>query len=422
MEQSDPQAIQMMTAKILQQMPHGAETGSNGLQRPGNAPAASLVDHLVEAAVQSGASDIHIEPQEEALRIRFRIDGRLCERHVLPLGVHAVIVSRIKIISLLDITEKRLPQDGRFMYEYEGQHMDVRVSTMPQLNGEKVVLRILNAARSLLDMNKLGFSAANRLAFEQLIHKPHGMILVSGPVNSGKTTTLYAALRALSSVCSNIVTLEDPVEYCLPGINQIPVGAGAKLTFPLGLRAVLRQDPDVIMVGEIRDAETAGIAIRAALTGHLVLTTVHTGDAVGSIFRLLDMGVESYLVADAIRGVLAQRLVRRLCPHCRKAYLLPADSPAVLFFGEKCRVGQRFFQAVGCSSCRQTGYCGRLAIHELLLFDNSLRQRLQSTKDMFKLQEFVSNQLVTMQTDGLEKAAAGDTSLDEVIRVTCDGK
>ncbi len=242
MEQSDPQAIQMMTAKILQQMPHGAEAGSNGLQRPGNAPAASLVDHLVEEAVQSGASDIHIEPQEEALRIRFRIDGRLCERHVLPLGVHAVVVSRIKIISLLDITEKRLPQDGRFMYEYEGQHIDVRVSTMPQLNGEKVVLRILNAARCLLQMDKLGFSPANRRAFEQLIHKPHGMILVSGPVNSGKTTTLYAALRELSSVCSNIVTLEDPVEYCLPGINQIPVGAGAKLTFPLGLRAVLRQD------------------------------------------------------------------------------------------------------------------------------------------------------------------------------------
>ena len=416
----NPATIQMITAKILHGRRNDMSAISGGLQKLENAPVAELVDRLIEQAIQARASDIHIEPQGEMLRIRFRIDGELCEMHELPMGVHAFLISRIKIISSLDITEKRLPQDGRFLYDCQGRNIDIRVSTMPILQGEKIVLRLLNAADRLLAIDELGFSLANKKMFRDLCHKPYGLLLNTGPVNSGKTTTLYAALSELNEVNKNIVTLEDPVEYCLPGINQIQVTQKGKLTFPIGLRSVLRQDPNIIMVGEIRDGETAEIAVRAALTGHLVFSTLHTNNALGSIFRLLDMGIEPYLLAASLQGVLAQRLVRRICPACREAYTVLADSREAAFLGTCYRAGLQLQRGRGCPECNGTGYKGRLAIHEFLLLEDDFRLALQSGADLLRLREIACRNMVMMQADGREKILSGQTTVAEVVRAVYD--
>ena len=301
--------MEMLIHKMLQETslykPHQPKA-------PNDAPVIMLVDKIIQQAIDVNASDIHIEPTAEIVRIRFRIDGQLCETHELPISVHAFFVSRLKIMSSLDTTETRMPQDGRIHYEYAQKTIDLRISTMPVMYGEKVVIRILDKSASLLQTSELGFSPANFKLFTDLCHRSYGMILNTGPVNSGKTTTLYAALNAINTPSKNIITIEDPVEYCLDGISQIQVNPKKGLSFSVGLRSILRQDPNIIMVGEIRDKETAEIAVRAALTGHLVFSTLHTNNAIGAIVRLFDMGIEPFLIASSILGVLAQRLVRKI--------------------------------------------------------------------------------------------------------------
>lgn len=421
MKQQSLADIQMITTQILQGMKREPLASANaGLQKLGNAPVAALVDRLIEEAAQARASDIHIEPQAKVLRIRLRIDGNLCERHELPLAVHVFLVSRIKIISSLDITEKRIPQDGRFFYLYNERRIDIRVSTMPVMDGEKIVLRLLNATERLLSMDELGFSLQNKKLFRTLCHRPYGMVINSGPVNSGKTTTLYAALHELNDVSKNIVTLEDPVEYSLPGINQIQVSAKGKLTFPLGLRSVLRQDPNIIMIGEIRDSETAEIAVRAALTGHLVFTTLHTNGALGCISRLLDMGIEPYLLAAALQGVLAQRLVRRICPSCREEFDVLPGSLEAYFLAESYHLGQKLLRGRGCPACNWSGYKGRIPIHEVLFLDEEFRLALQEKKDILQLRELAGRHLTSMKMDGKEKILAGYTTISEVVSAIDD--
>jgi len=323
-------------------------------------------------------------------------------------------------MSALDITEKRIPQDGRFFYLYGERRIDIRVSTMPVMAGEKIVLRLLNAAERLLRIDELGFSMQNKQLFRELCHRPHGMVINSGPVNSGKTTTLYAALHELNDVSKNIVTLEDPIEYSLEGINQIQVSAKGKLTFPLGLRSVLRQDPNIIMIGEIRDTETAEIAVRAALTGHLVFTTLHTNGAIGCISRLLDMGIEPYLLAAALQGVLAQRLVRRICTSCREEYIVRPGSLEAYFLGENYHLGQKLLHGRGCPACNGSGYKGRIPIHEVLFLDDEFRLALQEKRDILQLKELAGTSLTSMKMDGKEKILAGYTTIAEVVSAIDD--
>ncbi|HEY9074685.1 MAG TPA: ATPase, T2SS/T4P/T4SS family, partial [Desulfobaccales bacterium] len=341
------------------------------------APIIQLVNLLVLRAIQMGASDIHLEPFEDSFRVRYRRDGLLYEAESPPKALQAAVLSRLKIMSRLDIAERRLPQDGRFRLKVQGHDIDFRVSTLPTLLGESMVIRILDREKVILDLNRLGFPPRELKQFNELIHKPYGMMLVTGPTGSGKTTTLYGALEIINSPDKKIITIEDPVEYRLAGVTQMQVKSGIGLTFAKALRHIVRQDPDVVLVGEIRDRETAEIAIHAALTGHLVFSTLHTNDAAGAISRLLEMGVEDFLLASAVMGILAQRLVRLICPECRvplppgAARLererngrsgLPATEPEQLFMGQ------------GCDACAHTGYQGRAGIYELLVVEENIRQ------------------------------------------------
>jgi general secretion pathway protein E len=381
------------------------------------APVVRLVNLLVESAISSEASDIHIEPFEDTLRIRYRVDGILYEQESPPRRLQAAVTSRIKIMAEMNIAERRLPQDGRIRVTLHGQRVDIRVSTMPTVHGESIVMRLLQRSSVFLPLEKLGFPAETLKRFQSLIKRPHGILLVTGPTGSGKTTTLYAALDKINAPGVKIITVEDPVEYQLKGVNQIPVKAKIGLSFAQGLRHIVRQDPDVILVGEIRDLETAEIAIQASLTGHLVFSTLHTNDAPGAITRLQDMGVEPYLVASVLEGALAQRLVRRICPSCR----VP-DTPSQAdldALGVNGPVGGVLYRGKGCDECRGTGYRGRSGIYELFVLDEDARSlilRRASTRDI--RQHAIQHGMVTLRMDGWKRACEGVTTVEEILRVT----
>ncbi|MCL6636821.1 MAG: GspE/PulE family protein [Alicyclobacillus sp.] len=434
-----------------------------------DAPAVRVVNQLLRHGVALRASDIHLDPEAQGLRVRYRIDGVLRTEQVLPKALQAAVVARIKILANLNIAERRLPQDGRMRVEYEQRPVDVRVSTLPTVHGEKCVLRLLDARHGVRDVASLHFSPDNEMRFRSLFRAPFGMVLITGPTGSGKTSTLYAALRELASEERNIVTIEDPVEYQLPGVNQVQVNLAAGLTFARGLRAILRQDPDVVMVGEIRDQETAEIAIRAALTGHLVLSTLHTNDTAGAVTRLVDMGIEPFLVASAVLGVVAQRLVRRVCPQCAETYSLPPAEQAFLQHalssqaapdrseasfsaqpsGRKHRLLDQDLdghvleaerptpradgvtrtpgndegtwrpqRGRGCPACNRTGYAGRLAVQEVLRMDEPLRAAVVARQPEAVLRQLaVAGGMRRMLDDALDKVQAGWTTVAEVMRV-----
>ena len=381
-------------------------------------PVPQLVDALLQQALQERASDIHIEPVTQGLRVRFRIDGMLREKELLPLDMQAAVLSRIKLLSAMDIAEKRLPQDGRWRVQKENQDVDVRVSTLPVQGGEKAVLRILPFRGMRQNIETLGFSKDALQRYRLLYQKPQGIILICGPTGSGKTTTLYATLAELNRPESNLVSIEDPVELQLAGMNQVQVNAKAGLTFATALRAILRQDPNIIMVGEIRDAETADAAVRAAMTGHLVFSTLHTNDAAGAVARLLDLGVPPFLVATSLLGVVAQRLVRLVCQECRQSYR-PAEHTAEEMLLKDVPEGKRsFVKGCGCAACGQTGYRGRQAIYEVMPVTSRLRQLIQEKAAAYEIAAAAREEgMHTMSEDGVAKAAAGLTSLSEVVRV-----
>jgi general secretion pathway protein E len=387
------------------------------------APVIRLVNLMISKAVEGRASDIHIEPFENRLKVRYRIDGVMQEVESPPARLSAAVISRVKIMAKLNIAERRLPQDGRIQLRVQGKEIDLRVSTVPTMYGESVVMRILDKATVVLDFSVLGFSQGTLERFLEVLKMPHGVLLVTGPTGSGKTTTLYTALQTLNTAERKILTVEDPVENQLEGVNQIQVKPQIDLTFASALRAIVRQDPDVIMIGEMRDLETASIAVQSALTGHLVLSTVHTNDAAGSITRLLDMGLEDYLLTSTINGVLAQRLVRMLCPRCREPY---AVLPEVV---EELQL-QRYsdadtitlYKPVGCPECSGIGYRGRAAIMECLIMNDDLRRLVLKHGDATEIQATAQRQgMDTMYEDGLRKAVLGMTTLEEVLRVTQEG-
>jgi general secretion pathway protein E len=389
------------------------------LEAADDAPIIRLVNSMLQHAVKERASDIHIEPFERKIRVRFRIDNVLYEpMKALPRALHASVASRIKIMGGLDIAEKRLPQDGRIRLKIAGRDYDVRLSTLPVTYGERIVLRLLPSSQELLDLEKIGFNATQLRIMERLSSRPNGIILVTGPTGSGKTTTLHAALARINSPDKNIITIEEPVEIQQPGIGQIEVNPKIGLTFAAGLRSILRQNPDVILVGEIRDLETAEIAIQASLTGHLVLSTLHTNDAASAITRLVDMGVEPFLVGSSLVAVLAQRLVRILCLHCREGY--PASDDELREIGVR-PPGKTvtLYKAVGCADCAQTGYRGRVGIFEVMLVDDDIRSMVSGNVDAKTIKhKAVSKGMGTLRHDGARKVLRGITSVAEVLRAT----
>jgi len=383
------------------------------------APVIRLVNNIISQAIVEGASDIHVEPLEKSLRIRYRIDGILYEKQSFPKSIQPGIISRFKIMSNMDIAEKRVPQDGRISLKFEGRKVDFRVSTLPTVFGEKVVLRILDTSRALMPLEKLGFSTENLRKFEDIINQPYGMILISGPTGSGKTTTLYSALQRLNTPTRNIITVEDPVEYRLRGINQVQVNEKAGLRFSTALRSILRQDPDIILIGEIRDAETAKIAIEAALTGHLVFSTIHTNDSASIPTRLIDMGVEPFLVASSLIGATAQRLVRRVCKYCKKPYQPSTEVLKNLGFVTSRDISDvTFYKGEGCDKCNHTGYKGRLAINEILPITPAIQRLIMKNASSREISEQAKKEgMKTLLDDALNKAAEGLTTIEEVLRV-----
>jgi general secretion pathway protein E len=380
-----------------------------------DAPVVRLINALLLQAIRDGASDIHIEAEEKRLVVRFRIDGVLREVLEPARALAPLLVSRIKVMARLDIAEKRVPHDGRVTLRIGGLDIDVRVSTIPSQHGERVVLRLLDRGSTSLDLAQLGMSQRDLATFERLIARPHGVILVTGPTGSGKTTTLYSALTRLNDRRRNIMTVEDPIEYALDGIGQMQVNAKIDLTFARGLRAILRQDPDVIMVGEIRDHETAEVAVRASMTGHLMLSTLHTNTAVGSVTRLIDMGVERYLLAPMLTGLIAQRLVRRLCPHCRREDV--ATTADCELTGGAIPVGARVFRPVGCPECRGEGYRGRLGVYEVIEVDPEMQAAIHEGAAEADLVKLARKSGPGLLEDGAAKALVGETTVQEVARV-----
>ena len=369
---------------------------------------------LVEQAVAAGASDLHLEPMRDVVRVRIRVDGLLCELVRLPLAAHSTLVTQLKVAANMDIAEKRVPQDGRIALELDGRNIDLRLSTLPTTLGEKIAIRLL-AQQELLQLEELGFTQTNLACYRRLFTQPNGLILLTGPTGSGKTSTLYATLAALDAATRNIITLEDPVEYSLPGINQVAVNRRSGMTFAKGLRAIVRQDPDVIMLGEIRDEETAGIAVQAALTGHLVLSTLHTNSAAGAVFRLLDMGIAPYLLAAALRGVVAQRLVRRLCPACRRQRT--ATAAERIFLGVA-----TVWEQQGCEQCQAAGYRGRVAVQEVLPLTTSLQQLVLQRAPVEELEQAARVEgLRSLAEDAAAKALDGLTTVQELWRVGITG-
>jgi len=381
------------------------------------APVIKLVNHIISKATEMGASDIHLEPFAEDLILRYRIDGILHNLEAPPKKLNSALCTRIKIMAKLDISERRLPQDGRIKLKVHGKDIDMRVSTLPTLYGESLVIRILDRDNLTVELEKMGFPKQELEQFQKLIHKPYGKLLVTGPTGSGKTTTLYGALQNINTPDKKIITIEDPVEYQIRGVNQIHVKPQIGLDFASGLRSIVRQDPDVIMVGEIRDAQTADVAIQAALTGHLVFSTVHTNDAAGAITRLLDMGVENYLISSALLGILAQRLVRVICRTC----IEPIEVPPALIV-EINNPGQdsiKAFHGKGCKECNHTGFRGRAGIYELLVVDDTVRQLILTKATSQIIRESARKKgMTTLREDGWKKVAKGITTVEEVLRVT----
>jgi general secretion pathway protein E len=383
-------------ARLMQEMPAIEDL----LESADDAPVIRMINALLTQALREGASDIHIEPFEQISIVRFRIDGRLRDIVRPKKAIHAALISRVKIMSQLDIAEKRLPQDGRITLRVGGKPVDVRVSTLPTGHGERAVLRLLDKEGGRLDLQQLGMSQSTQAQFDHLISQPHGIVLVTGPTGSGKTTTLYAALTRLNAVTTNILTVEDPIEYELSGVGQTQVNARIDMSFAKALRAILRQDPDVIMIGEIRDLETAQIAVQASLTGHLVLATLHTNDAAAAVTRLLDMGVEPFLLSSSLLGVAAQRLVRKLCSHCRQ------------FDG-------RHWRDVGCDKCGNTGYHGRVGIYELLMTTDAIREQIHNRASEAEIRASAQrNGMQSMREDGQRWLQEGTTTEAELLRVT----
>ncbi len=380
-------------------------------------PIINLVNLAVLTAIRDGASDIHVEPNKKSTRIRYRIDGQLRELMSAPAGMHAAIVSRIKVIGKMDIAERRLPQEGRVHVIAEGREVDLRVSSMPSLLGEKIVMRILDKTNLNISLDALGVSGEKMEVFRRIFSRPHGIVLVTGPTGSGKTTTLYSVLDLINAPEKNLITIEDPVEYQIDGLTQIQVNDAVKLTFARALRSILRQDPDVIMVGEIRDAETARVAIQAALTGHLVLSTLHTNNAPGAFVRLADMGIERYLLASAFNGVIAQRLARKICPHCRTSYYPPDSALADAgWLGDRTRV---FFKGEGCNQCHDSGFRGRTGIFEVLEVNEPVRAVLHDFHDEEQIRTVARQQgWRPLREEGLELVERGVSTLEEVLRVT----
>ncbi len=382
----------------------------------GGSPVINLVNSIIQRAVRDGASDIHIEPSRTRSRIRFRIDGVLYEIMTPRLELHPAIVSRLKVMANLDIAERRLPQDGRIQVQTQGRAVDLRFSSLPGLFGEKVVLRVLDKNQSILELDKLGMSKDNVVTYKDLLARSYGLILVTGPTGSGKTTSLYAALNHLNSIEKNIVTIEDPVEYQIEIVNQNEVRANIGLTFAKVLRHVLRQDPDIVMVGEIRDAETAEIAVQAALTGHLVMSTLHTNDSIGAVTRLIEMGVEPYLLSSALIGVIAQRLVRGICPACKTSFVAPPE--VVERYGWQDQGKVMLVRGRGCQECYDSGYRGRLPIHEILVANNEFQRLVMANPNRDDLSAYVENSnIVTLVDDGMQRVLQGMTTIEEISRV-----
>ena len=381
------------------------------------APIIRLVNHLFARALDLNASDIHFEPNESYLDIRCRVDGIMTRIERLPVKIHTGVASRLKLMAKLDIGEKRLPQDGRIDYQFGNKHLDMRVSTLPGVHGESVVLRILDRGDTEVDLQQLGMPKQVLQSYQKIITQPHGMILITGPTGSGKTTTLYATLEKINNEKQKIITVEDPVEYQLEGITQIQANASIGLSFAAGLRSIVRQDPDILMVGEIRDHETAEIAIESALTGHLVFSTLHTNDAAGAVTRLQDMGVEGYLISSSLLAIQAQRLVRRVCTDCSNNYELSPDEAIVLEISKNdCPSIKR---GSGCERCGNTGYRGRVGLYELLLMSDSIRHHIASGADANVIREqAISEGMETLRQDAMEKLKAGITTPEEVVRVT----
>ncbi|MGB2781359.1 MAG: ATPase, T2SS/T4P/T4SS family [Phycisphaerae bacterium] len=385
----------------------------------GESPVIRLANYLICNAVKEGASDIHVEPGEKKMRIRYRIDGILFEVMSPPQGMHAALVSRLKIMSNLDISERRLPQDGRIRAIVRNRYVDFRISTLPTTQGEKAVIRILDNRSILIGLERLGFDGAHLKAFKEQIDRPHGIILVTGPTGSGKTTTLYSALLTMNGGEINISTVEDPVEYFLGFANQVQISERIGFTFAGALRALLRQDPDVIMVGEIRDEETARISVQAALTGHLVLSTLHTNDAPSSITRLINIGIEPYLISASLNAVLAQRLVRRICEQCKEPYQ-PSDDVKQALVHNRIETPQ-LYRGKGCDRCRNTGYSGRCGIYEMLVLDDSIRDMVARSPNVTELRRYCEEVgMVSLRDDGIRKLQSGITTVEEVLRVTED--
>jgi type IV pilus assembly protein PilB len=405
--------------EVMEEQPDGNLNMNDLRQAVEEAPVVKLVNLILAEAVKKGASDIHAEPYEKTFRVRFRIDGVLYEVMAPPLSLKNAIISRLKIMADLDISERRLPQDGRMKIRYKGREVDFRVSTLPTLFGEKIVMRLLDKSNLKLDMSMLGFAPQALADFEAAIRAPYGMILVTGPTGSGKTTTLYSALDRLNQPETNIMTAEDPVEFNIKGINQVQIRENIGLTFAAALRSFLRQDPDVIMVGEIRDFETAEIAVKAALTGHLVLSTLHTNDAPSAITRLLNMGIEPFLVASSAILILAQRLLRRICAHCKAELVVPAEALIDVGLTPEQAVSLACYKGNGCEVCSGTGYKGRIAIYEVMTVSPDLRDIVLRGGSALEIKRgAIQDGMRTLRMSGLEKLKEGITTIEEVLRVT----
>ena len=394
------------------------EDAADLLEDTSDAPIIKLVNHILSQSIKARSSDVHIEPYQNSFKVRYRVDGILYDLLTPPKWIQPALISRIKVMAKLNIAEKRLPQDGRFEVKIGDQKIDVRVSTLPTSFGERVVMRLLNKSSSVFDLVELGLSKKQLTDLKQMVQAPHGIILVTGPTGSGKTTTLYSILSSINKPEINIITIEDPVEYQLPGISQIQVNPKIDLTFARGLRSIVRQDPDVILVGEIRDRETAEIAVQSALTGHLVFSTLHTNDSASAITRLVDIGVEPFLISSSVNAVIAQRLVRVLCDSCKEAYE-PDSSVLALGLKPENIKNYTLFRAKGCENCFQTGYRGRIAIFEMMMMGYKLKTLIQNTHDAFQIkQESLKLGLTTLRRDGIDKVLRGITTIEEIIRVT----
>lgn len=382
-----------------------------------DAPIVKLVNQMIQQAVQLKVSDIHVDPGELTLAIRYRVDGKLRTERTIPKQMQGFITARLKIMAKLNIAERRLPQDGRIKMVIDFKSIDIRVSSLPTIHGEKIVLRLLDLSTGVKPIDQLGFNNHNMMLFKEMIERPYGIMLITGPTGSGKTTTLYSALSHLNEENANIITVEDPVEYQLPGINQVHVNSAIGLSFAAGLRSILRQDPNIVMVGEIRDAETAEIAIRASLTGHLVLSTLHTNDSISTVTRFRDMGIESYLIASSLIGVVAQRLVRQICGDCKKSYI-PTEQETI-FLTNRGITADKLYRGVGCTACSRSGFRGRIAIHEVLLINDEIRQHITDSASIHDLRvAALEYGMIQLLDDGIEKVLLGITSLQEVIRET----